>query len=46
METPYVLRDLQDFVVWTVQNIVDEFLLLGVCWTGESEASIVAQLQF
>jgi len=42
METLYVLCDLKDFVVFTVQNVVDEFLFLGLCWTGESEALIVA----
>jgi hypothetical protein len=42
METLYVLCVLQDFVVWTVQNIVGEFLFLGLCWTGENEALIVA----
>jgi hypothetical protein len=36
------LCDLQDFVVWTVQNIVEEFLFLGLCWIGESEGLIVA----
>jgi len=36
------LCDLQDFVEWTVQNIVDEFLFWGLCSTGESQGSIVA----
>jgi hypothetical protein len=36
------LCDLQDFVVWTVQNIVDEFLFLGLYWTVESQGLIVA----
>ena len=29
MMTLYVLCDLQDFVVWTVLNIMDEFFLGG-----------------
>jgi hypothetical protein len=44
METLYVLCDLQDFVVWTVQDIVDEFLFLELCWICESEA-LSLQLQ-